>query len=168
MTIPRAARIQSAEASSRRSRSKDSLRLWLRLVALETMVENQVRRMLRERFDVTLPQFDVLAELEHAGRPLTMSQLSAELVVSNGNITGLVHRLERDGLVARESALEDRRVHRIRLTEKGAARFARMASVHEEFIAELFSGMSGNEMRDLQSLLRRAKEAIAERASRRG
>lgn len=168
MAIPRAARIQSAETTYRRSRSKESLRLWLRLVALETMVENQVRRMLRERFDVTLPQFDVLAELEHAGRPLTMSQLSAELVVSNGNVTGLVHRLERDGLVARKNALEDRRVHRIQLTEKGAASFARMAGAHEELIAELFAGMSGNEIRDLQSLLRRAKEAIAGRTSRAG
>lgn len=166
VAIPRRARIASFEAIRRWSRGKESLRLWLRLLALEGMIEQDVRRMLRDQFAVTLPQFDVLAELEHAGRPLTMSQLSDELVVSNGNVTGVVDRLERDGLVRRESAPDDRRVHRIGLTDEGAQRFARMASAHEQLIAELFAGLTEAEIRSLQALLHKAKESITARADR--
>lgn len=168
MAIPHATQIQSLETTRRPSRSKESLRLWLRLIALESMVEAEVRRLLRDGFASTLPQFDVLAELEHAGRPLTMSQLSEKLVVSNGNVTGVVARLERDGFVKRESAEEDRRVHFIRLTDKGAAHFARMAAAHEQMIAEKFSALTEAEVQSLQRLLARAKESVLARSARPG
>jgi len=71
-------------------RSKESIRTWLRLLSCETVIEQRIRSKFRENFSVTLPQFDVLSELEHANETLTMSQLSKELMVSNGNITGVV------------------------------------------------------------------------------
>ena len=81
------------------TRAKQSLRLWLRLLACESLVEQTVRTRLRTTFSITLPQFDVLSELERAGDPLTMSQLSQNLMVSNGNVTGVIDRLERDRYV---------------------------------------------------------------------
>ena len=93
-----------AEAKAAGSRGKQSLRLWLRLLACENLIEQTVRTRLRVAFDITLPQFDVLSELEHAGNALTMSQLSQKLMVSNGNVTGVVDRLERDGLVRRRAS----------------------------------------------------------------
>ena len=63
--------------------SKESLRTWLRLLSCETVIEQHLRTLLRQNFSITLPQFDVLSELERAGDPLTMSQLSKELMVSN-------------------------------------------------------------------------------------
>ena len=79
--------------------SKESLRLWLRLLACESMLEQYVRSNLRAEFGITLPQFDVLAELDYMKKPLTMTELSRQLMVSNGNITGVVDRLHRDAYV---------------------------------------------------------------------
>ena len=88
-------------------RSKRSLRIWLRLLGCATLIEQQVRTRLRDDFAITLPQFDVLAELDAAGEPQTMSALSRRLMVSNGNVTGVIDRLERADLVRRTPSAED-------------------------------------------------------------
>ena len=102
--------------------SKESLRTWLRLLSCETVIEQHLRTLLRQNFSITLPQFDVLSELERAGDPLTMSQLSKELMVSNGNVTGVIDRLEKTGFAKRVRAEHDRRVQYIELTAKGTIR----------------------------------------------
>ena len=104
-------------------RSKESIRTWLRLLSCETLIEQDIRSKFRENFKVTLPQFDVLSELERAPGKLTMSQLSKELMVSNGNITGVVDRLEKNGLVKRMRPPHDRRIQFIELTDTGASEF---------------------------------------------
>jgi DNA-binding MarR family transcriptional regulator len=147
-------------SKSSTSRGKQSLRLWLRLIACENIIEQSVRARLRTEFDVTLPQFDVLSELEYAGVALTMSQLSQKLMVSNGNVTGVVDRLERDGYVQREASPSDRRVQFIALTDKGVAAFQKMAAAHEQWIETLFAGLSGDEIKQLISGLGKAKESI--------
>ena len=91
------------------SRGKESLRLWLRLLSCESIIEQRVRGRFRKHFAVTLPQFDVLSELERAKTPLTMSQLSKELMVSNGNVTGVIDRLSKTELVRRVRSQEDAR-----------------------------------------------------------
>ncbi|MEE3236748.1 MAG: MarR family transcriptional regulator, partial [Pseudomonadota bacterium] len=67
--------------SNAEDRSKEAIRTWLRLLSCETVIEQRLRRRFREEFSVTLPQFDVLSELEHAGHKMTMSELSRELMV---------------------------------------------------------------------------------------
>lgn len=110
---------------------------------------------------MTLPQFDVLSELEHAGQPLTMSQLSTELMVSNGNVTGVIDRLEKAGLVSRSRADHDRRIQYIRLTAKGSKEFNRMAGHHERWIAELFSDLTFSDMSNLQELLLKTRNSAS-------
>ena len=147
--------------STHKTRPKQSLRLWLRLLACEGLVEQSVRTRLRTTFDITLPQFDVLSELEHAGDALTMSQLSENLMVSNGNVTGVVDRLERDGYVRRAASPTDRRVQYIELTDHGVSAFKQMATVHEQWITELFSGLTADEIKTLIAGLSKAKDSIA-------
>jgi DNA-binding MarR family transcriptional regulator len=142
--------------------SKESLRTWLRLLSCETVIERQLRTLLRQNFTVTLPQFDVLSELERAGDPLTMSQLSKELMVSNGNVTGVIDRLEKTGFVKRVRAEHDRRIQFIELTAKGRKEFNRMASRHERWVADLLSGLSMTEMNRLQDLLLKARESVSD------
>ncbi len=60
-----------------------------------------MRNGLRETFDITLPRFDLLAQLDRAPDGMTMGELSDRLMVSNGNVTGLAERLVSEGLVAR-------------------------------------------------------------------
>ena len=140
--------------------SKESLRTWLRLLSCETIIEQQLRTLLRQNFSVTLPQFDVLSELEHAGGPLTMSQLSRELMVSNGNVTGVIDRLEKSGFVKRVRAEHDRRIQFIELTAKGSKAFDKMAVQHERWLAELLSGLTLTDMGTLQQLLLKMRQSV--------
>jgi len=141
-------------------RSKEAIRTWLRLLSCETVVEQQLRSLFRTNFTVTLPQFDVLSELERAGKKLTMSELSRELMVSNGNVTGVIDRLEKNAFVTRTRAEHDRRVQYIQLTPKGRKEFSRMARHHERWLEELFSGLSMSEMSSLQKLLLKMRSSV--------
>ena len=152
---------QMKAAEDEAEAGKRALRLWLRMLACENIVEHALRTRLRERFEVTLPQFDALAELERAGRALTMSELSQELMVSNGNITGVVDRLVRDGYVERSPSPTDRRVQYIGLTNDGAKRFAAMASAHEDWVAELLGGLSQKETEQMTRLLKKMQASVA-------
>lgn len=142
-------------------RSKESIRTWLRLLSCETIIEQQLRALLRDNFSITLPQFDVLSELEHADGPLTMSQLSRELMVSNGNVTGVIDRLEKSGHVIRSRAEHDRRIQYIALTPKGRKQFNQMAVRHESWLEDLLSDLSLSDMATLQDLLLKTRVSVS-------
>jgi DNA-binding MarR family transcriptional regulator len=129
------------------------LRLWLRLLASTTQIENEVRRRLRERFGISLARFDYMAQLDRAKGGLKMSELSRLLMVTGGNVTGLTDELARDGLVSREASPGDRRAWIVRLTPKGKAAFAAMADEHERWIRELFAGFDAVAVADLHAQL---------------
>ena len=129
------------------------LKLWLRLLASSTQIENEVRRRLRERFDISLGRFDYLAQLHRAPAGLRMSELSRCLMVTGGNVTGLTDDLVRDGLVARESSPDDGRAWIVRLTPAGKTSFEAMASEHEKWIRELFAGLDAKTVRQLHAQL---------------
>ncbi|MBM6593176.1 MarR family winged helix-turn-helix transcriptional regulator [Microvirga pudoricolor] len=136
---------------------REELRLWLRLLTCSTMIEGEIRRRLRERFDVTLPRFDLMAQLDKAPDGMTLSDLSRRMMVSNGNLTGLVERLAVSGHLDRRVSATDRRAQIISLTEAGRAEFRAMAAAHETWIAELFGDLSAKEQKDLMRLLARTK-----------
>ena len=142
--------------------SKESLRTWLRMLSCETVIEQQLRTLLRQNFAVTLPQFDVLSELERAGEPMTMSQLSKELMVSNGNVTGVIDRLGKTGFARRVRSEHDRRVQFIELTTKGRKEFDKMATQHERWLGDLLSDLSLTEMGKLQELLLKTRQSAVE------
>ena len=88
-----------SNTNSKMSLSKQRLRVWLRLLDRNRDIQNQLRSALREEFDMTLPRFDVMATLNWQPEGLRMSALSARLKVSNGNVTGIIESLIREGLV---------------------------------------------------------------------
>ena len=140
--------------------TKDTLRLWLRLLALTNMIEGRVRRRLRAAYGITLPRFDVMAVLYGAQEGLSMGELSRRLMVSNGNVTGIVERLEGEGLVHRRRRPEDRRSRLVRLTDAGRETFEAMAAGHENWIASMLSELSEEEAERLYHLLDKAKRSI--------
>ncbi len=154
------AQLQRTHRAAGNTRAKQSLRVWLRLLACEGLVENSVRSRMRKEFSITLPQFDVLAELEHMAQPLNMTELSTQLMVSNGNVTGVVDRLVREGYVQRTTSPDDRRAQLIELTGKGLRTFQALATQHEAWISNLFSGLSGADMDELLSLLNKTHEIL--------
>jgi DNA-binding MarR family transcriptional regulator len=119
--------------------AKQRLRLWLRLLRTSRAIESELRERLRLSFGVTLPQFDVMAALVRKPTGMTMTELSRFLMVSNGNVTGIIDRLVADGMVAREAIAGDRRGVCVLLTPQGTARFAEMAAEHEGWVDELLS-----------------------------
>ena len=130
-----------------------SLKLWLRLLACSTQIEIEIRRRLRERFAVSLPRFDYLAQLHRHPDGLRMSALSRFLMVTGGNVTGLTDELEKEGLVQRDAEPGDRRSWRLSLTAKGRKAFEAIASEHERWVVELFGGIREAERQQLFTLL---------------
>ncbi len=137
------------------------LRLWLRLLTTTGLVEKQVRARLRDAFGTTLPRFDVMAALARAPQGQTMSELSSWLLVSNGNVTGIVRRLVAEGLVERSPARGDRRRQVVRLSASGTRAFKRHSRAHERWIREMFAGLTETEMATLQHLLKKTKQYLA-------
>jgi DNA-binding MarR family transcriptional regulator len=122
-----------------RSLSKQRLRLWIRLLRTARAVEAELRERLRVDFATTLPQFDVMAALARKEAGMTMTELSRFLMVSNGNVTGIIDRLVAEKIVLRRVSAEDRRAIVVRLTPKGASQFAQIAKVHEGWVDKLLS-----------------------------
>lgn len=133
--------------------SKNRLRLWLRLLKTTGEIEAELRRRLRAEFDTTLPRFDVMAALARAPEGLRMSEISARLRVSNGNITGIVDRLVLEGLALRIAVPGDRRAMVARLTPHGQSVFAEQAAAHEGWINELLSGLGAEDLAAISSRL---------------
>ncbi len=136
---------------------KDELRLWLRLFSSKILIENEIRRRLRDKFDITLPRFDLMAQLDKAPAGMKLGELSQRLMVSNGNITGLVDRLVAQGLLDRQPAPNDRRAQLVKLTAEGRRSFRAMAAAHEDWIAEIFADLSASDRATLMRLLGKAK-----------
>lgn len=142
--------------------SKARLRLWLRLLGVSRLVEAELRERLRA-LDTTLPRFDVMAALARAPLGLRMSELSAVLRVSNGNVTGIVDRLEAEGLVVREPVESDRRAFQVRLTPTGLASFAELAAQHEAWVDELLGAVSLAEAEHLIEQLQAVRSRLIAR-----
>lgn len=132
---------------------KERLRLWLRLLRTTRIVEAELRERLKREFDSTLPRFDVMAALYRQPEGMLMSDLSRFLLVSNGNVTGIVDRLVADGYVMRTKREGDRRTSIVRLTPAGIASFEEMAAAHEKWVAELLAGIGTGEVHRLSEML---------------
>jgi len=142
---PSHAALREANGLGHEGRARHSdhakLRLWLRLLSCTTHIENEIRRRLRARFDISLARFDYMAQLYRHREGLKMRELSRYLMVTGGNVTSLTDELEHDGLVVREGSPTDRRAWIVRLTPAGHGSFEAMAREHEEWIVELFAGL---------------------------
>jgi DNA-binding MarR family transcriptional regulator len=138
-----------------------AVKLWLRLLACSTQIEQQIRTRLRERFATTLPRFDYLAQLERHPQGLRMNALSRYLMVTGGNVTALTDQLVDAGHVERVADPDDRRSLIVRLTPAGRRAFLRMAREHEAWLVEMLDGY-GTAPRDaLYDLLGRLRLHIS-------
>jgi DNA-binding MarR family transcriptional regulator len=131
------------------SLSKQRLRLWIRILRAARAIEAEVRDRLRVNFDVTLPQFDVMAALERKPDGMTMTELSRFLMVSNGNVTGIIDRLVTDKLVVRQAPANDRRAIIVKLTARGLKDFTAMAKAHQGWVDNLLSEFDAAEAETL-------------------
>ena len=137
-----------------------SLKLWLRMLSCTVKIENEVRTRLRATFGITLPRFDLMAQLERFPDGLRMGELSRRMMVTGGNITGITDQLEQEKLVARVVDPKDRRSFSVKLTPAGRRAFDEMAKVHEGWITELLQGVTPDEKTQLIALLSHMKQQL--------
>lgn len=138
--------------------SKRRLKTWIRLLGVTRAAEGHLREFLRVHHNTTLPRFDVMAALYRRRDAITMSELSRLLLVSNGNATAVVDRLEKDGLVKRGSSESDRRTVYVSLTDQGQKQFETLAAAHEREVNTLFAGLSDGDVEALTGILKRARQ----------
>jgi MarR family transcriptional regulator, 2-MHQ and catechol-resistance regulon repressor len=114
-------------------------------------------------YGLTVPQFGILEALHHLG-PLSLGELADKLLVTGGNVTYVMDRLEAQGLVERRRSETDRRVVEARLTAEGRARIASVFPGHAAFIRELTAPLDREERRVLRKLLKRLGKGVSQAA----
>ncbi len=135
--------------------SKRRLKMWIRLLGVTRAAESHLREHLRVKHGTTLPRFDVMAALWRRQGGVTMSELSRMLLVSNGNATTVVDRLEADGFVRRTPSEADRRTVFVALTPEGLAAFEGLAAGHEVEVGKLFGAMPEADLEAMTEILKR-------------
>lgn len=134
------------------------LSLWLRLMKAHNLVLRRARRSVGD--GLTLPQFDVMAQLARRDEGMTSVELSRSLLVSAGNLTGIVDRLERENLVRREAHESDGRATRIRLTGAGRRKMALLLPRHARDMEAVFRPLPRSEVEQLRDLLGNLARAL--------
>jgi DNA-binding MarR family transcriptional regulator len=138
---------------------------WIRLLHGYALIERELRRAVAEH--CTFPQFDVLSQLDRERDGLTFVELSRRLLVTAGNLTGIVDRLHAEGLVRRAVHPADRRAFRITVTPKGRRLVRRAQRRHHRALAALLAEVSARDLRMLRRLLDRLRASAAVRGARR-
>lgn len=148
----------TAAETSPTGETDPSLRLWIALARAYGTVHKAVSQRVAE-YDLTTAQFGVLEALHHLG-PLTLGDLADKLLVTGGNVTYVMDRLQREGLVTRRRCSTDRRVVWAELTEDGRHLIEQVFPHHAEFIRELMAGLGADERETLRRLLKKLGKSI--------
>jgi DNA-binding MarR family transcriptional regulator len=128
-------------------------RLWLQLLSLHGEIFASLNAILNSDVGLSLAKFDVLAQLDRHRDGLALGQLSQNLKVSGGNVSGLVQRLLADGLISKEMSSEDRRSFIVRLTPKGEALFGKAADLHKKHLSKRFENIPAHELETALSVV---------------
>ncbi len=143
-------------------REQQSVRLWLELLRCAKTQETRLGTRLRRNYGHSLTRFDALSQLYRApDMTLPVTALATRLLASSSkNITGLIDRMEGDGLVVRSPNPEDRRSFIVRLSKTGTTLFEKMAIEHGHWVRDGFEGLSDSELKNLQSSLIRLRKHL--------
>lgn len=136
-----------------------ALRVWIALARAYATFSREVAGRVAD-YGLTTPQFGVLEALHHLG-PLPLGALAEKLLVTGGNVTYVMDRLEEQGLVVRERSEEDRRVVNASLTEEGRALIQEVFPGHATFVAEALGHLTADEQETLRSLLKKLGKGVA-------
>ncbi|HSR41118.1 MAG TPA: MarR family transcriptional regulator [Longimicrobiales bacterium] len=136
-----------------------ALRLWIALARCYSTFSRAVAAKVSE-YGLTTAQFGILEALHHVG-PLSLGELADKLLVTGGNVTYVMDRLEEQGLVRRVRSGEDRRVVVARLTDEGRKLIEDVFPGHAAFIHELAERLGTGEQEELRGLLKKLGKGIA-------
>lgn len=149
-----------AHAREPEALSSIGVSLWVRLLESHNLMLAELRRRFAD--DCTLARFDLLANLERQDGQ-TLAALSRRMLVTAGNLTGLVDRAERDGVVERRPDPSDRRLSRVWLTARGRDLVRSILPAHAEHVSALLAALDAGERRDLRRLLGKLRDSLHSR-----
>ncbi|AKT39356.1 MarR family winged helix-turn-helix transcriptional regulator [Chondromyces crocatus] len=138
-------------------REQAAIAAWVRILAVHKRALAAIRVDLEH--EMTMPRFDLLANLSREDGQ-TLAALSRSMLVTAGNLTGLVDRAARDGLVERRADPNDRRAWRVHMTPKGQRAFRDAERRHATRIAKLFSALAPAELTTLTRLLAKLRDPM--------
>ena len=128
---------------------------WLRLARVFQKIDTRSERFFRSQ-GMNTAHFDVLAQVG-AARGMTQQELADALLVTKGNISQLLSKLEQAGMITRQ---QTGRTNCLSLTAQGQAVFDLVVPQQEALIAELLTPLSNDEQRELLRLLRKLDHGI--------
>jgi len=152
--------ISSNKKSSSIFPPTDALNAYLALQRVYSVVNRNVSKKLA-KWGLSVPKYGVILQL-YDHETLALSELSKLIFCGNSNLTALIDRMERDGLVQRVNHESDRRVKEIRLTEKGRELAPKVISEYRPFLHQMMNCLSPEEHRLFIDLLTRMKERLGE------
>jgi DNA-binding MarR family transcriptional regulator len=136
----------------------EMLRVCVQMVRTNAKFMQRMHRVF-SRCGLSGPQFDVLATL-HREEGMMQQELAARLLVTKGNVTGVVNRMEALGWIERRLDLADRRTNRLYLTEAGKSLLAEVNPKHDALIHEVLANFPPDEVQALRRLLRKLEDAV--------
>ncbi|HEX9203403.1 MAG TPA: MarR family transcriptional regulator [Vicinamibacteria bacterium] len=143
-----------------------AISVWFRLLRVHGLLLRQVRRSVPDH--LTLPRFDVMAQLHRRAEGMTPGELTRALLVTAGNVTGIVGRLVAMDLAERHPVPEDRRAVRVRLTPRGRRTMERAIPRHRREVQAVLAAVPRAELRRLRQALGCAMRALELRGPRPG
>ena len=135
-------------------------RAWLALLRCFSRIERVLMQHIAQEYNSSLPRYDVLTALASNAQSLTMGDLANLLMVSKGNITGVVRRLKSDGLVKKVTSKQDRRVQSVTISPEGRQLWEAMHADYDRIISRLLSGQSDGQVRALTKALEQTLESV--------
>jgi DNA-binding MarR family transcriptional regulator len=140
--------------------SQEQVTTWINLHQTARVVQAKIEERLRAGTDLSWAEFELLMRLQvAASTPLQMSEIATQLVGSPSGTTRIADRLEKDGLIARETPPENRRIVRVQLTEKGRQVLAAADEIFRTTLQQaLGDHLTGGEVGELRALLRKLLE----------
>jgi DNA-binding MarR family transcriptional regulator len=132
---------------------------WMRLARVYHLVDRATVELVKG-FDLTTAQFDVIAQVG-AKEGRTQQELADALLVTKGNITQLLDRLEERRLIERRTE-PGRRGKMLFLTESGWSLNRQVVPAQEAMIAGLFDRLSGDDQIELNRILRQFSRMLGQ------
>jgi DNA-binding MarR family transcriptional regulator len=148
--------METTSQTYRRGLRHPAVLAWLRLARVFQKIDARSERFFHKH-KLNTAQFDVLAQVG-AASGMTQQELAAALLVTKGNISQLLVKLEQAGLIARR---QDGRSNYLSLTERGQAKFEEVVPQQEAQIADLMAPLSADEQHELLRLLRKLDHSIS-------
>jgi MarR family 2-MHQ and catechol resistance regulon transcriptional repressor len=138
---------------------RTALGVWVSLARCYSTYAKAIAQKVQE-YDLTTPQFGALEALYHLG-PLSLGELADKLLVTGGNVTYVMDRLESRGLVTRDRSPDDRRVVCAQLTAEGRELVARVFPGHAEYVEHLCRHLTPREQEDMRRMLKALGKGVA-------